>query len=254
MLIALLMSLAGCDKLELFKREAGEIPVSLVGTSGSCPQQINIEGERWLLNHFAFYLSQPEIKIEGKWQALKFKPGEDQSETVALITLASDCDNRKRSNSTLMLDANEALMNRATSLRFTLGLPPQLNHADISSLSEPLNNADMFWSTQKGRKFMRLDLQQAGENGKRWRLHVSSAGCSSPSSEAPPACTEPNRVTFILPMTQNDMDLRLEASVADIVWRVSQAKGEGCGTEAEPQAVCSRLMRNVIDRPWLTWD
>jgi uncharacterized repeat protein (TIGR04052 family) len=83
-------------------------------------------------------------------------------------------------------------------LRFTVGVPPSLNHADPTAASPPLNRADMFWVWQQGYKFMSIDVDAGAV------LHLGSTGCVSPAPVRPPAvaCAQPNRLN----VTVEDFD------------------------------------------------
>lgn len=78
-------------------------------------------------------------------------------------------------------------------LRFTIGVPPFLNHDDPTLATPPLNRADMFWVWQQGYKFMSIETRSAV-------FHLGSTGCESPAPVRPPVapCAQPNRLTVTL--------------------------------------------------------
>lgn len=80
-----------------------------------------------------------------------------------------------------------------TEVRFQLGVPEALNHADASVAQAPMNLTSLFWSWRAGYKFLRLDGKTEG-NPAGHNLHLGSTGCS----EAPTTCTEPNRPQIAL--------------------------------------------------------
>jgi len=82
---------------------------------------------------------------------------------------------------------------RYTGVRFTLGVPFDLNHGNPLTAKPPLDRADLFWAWQSGYKFLRVD---ARHEGKEWSFHLGSTGCSSASALRPPVrpCAQPNRV------------------------------------------------------------
>jgi hypothetical protein len=64
-------------------------------------------------------------------------------------------------------------------LQFTLGIPSQLNHADATLASSPLNLTSLWWNWRGGYKFMRLDVQNQNtalkqEEGKHQNHHMNS--------------------------------------------------------------------------------
>jgi len=93
---------------------------------------------------------------------------------------------------------------RYRGLRFTLGVPPDLNHADPTLAPAPLNLTAMFWSWQAGYKFLKLDLAPVAPAGGPVRrvafsFHVGSTGCAGGMRGGDaPRCAQPNRVVVDL--------------------------------------------------------
>lgn len=63
-----------------------------------------------------------------------------------------------------------------TGVRFRLGVPFDLNHADASTAPAPLNYTSMFWSWNAGYKFVRVEGRTTGLSDG-WRFHLGSTGC-----------------------------------------------------------------------------
>jgi uncharacterized repeat protein (TIGR04052 family) len=78
-------------------------------------------------------------------------------------------------------------------IRFTVGVPFELNHANPLMASPPLDRGDLFWTWQSGYKFLRADFMVGGLESS---FHLGSTGCSSASALRPPAqpCAQPNRM------------------------------------------------------------
>ncbi len=78
-------------------------------------------------------------------------------------------------------------------VRFTIGIPSDLNHLDAATAQPPLNLIPMWWAWQFGYKFIKIDGAVAG-NG--FFLHVGSTGCPGDDFEQPPTgpCADPNRI------------------------------------------------------------
>jgi uncharacterized repeat protein (TIGR04052 family) len=148
-----------------------------------------------------FYVHDIELLTnEGQARALRLKPDNQwQSERVGLIDLIG-------------ADRNEVVTGfidgevvKFTGIRFVLGVPFDLNHANALQATAPLNRADLFWSWQSGYKFLRLDVR---EKDRERAFHLGSTGCSSASALRPPLqpCAQPNVVKVELrgfdPMTQ----------------------------------------------------
>jgi uncharacterized repeat protein (TIGR04052 family) len=111
-------------------------------------------------------------------------------------------------------------------LRFSLGVPADLNHEDSTIAPSPLNVTTMFWTWQYGYKFFRVDLEPdrsampapgagmpgmpapgpdaAGMHGmdmsNGWAIHLGSTACRPLDQPAGPSdCEAPNRPTVDLP-------------------------------------------------------
>ena len=150
-----------------------------------------------------FYLHQVELLDDnGQAHAVQLTPISPwQSERVALIALTGSPGNAE-------LHGQVAHSAKFTGIRFTVGVPFALNHANPLTAAAPLNRADLFWTWASGYKFMRVDLAEdsvAKENlakpgltkpGREWAFHLGSTGCSSASALRPPAlpCAQPNTI------------------------------------------------------------
>lgn len=256
LLLAFLVTLTGCDAIDFGSRQPGEIPVKMIGIdSGACPMIMHVGQQGWNVDYFAFYLSKPEMKIDGKWQRVKFKQNEWQTPDVALLKFHDLCSSPSNANDKIMLDVSEAFLKLSTSLRFTMGLPFDVNHANPLSQPSPLNDSSMFWSWQNGHKFLRLDLSKNGDTSRKWSYHLGSVGCESESAVRPPekSCAYTNRVEFVLPMVQLDSDLDLEVSLADIITKVDINEAPNCMFESPDTVPCKRLIQNLVNRPWIKW-
>ncbi|TWB23403.1 putative repeat protein (TIGR04052 family) [Nitrospirillum amazonense] len=80
-------------------------------------------------------------------------------------------------------------------VRFTMGVPFALNHADATVAPAPLNVAAMFWTWQMGYKFLKVDLTATTPEERRvlFALHIGSTGCGTGGPGQPPvSCSNPN--------------------------------------------------------------
>ncbi|MFN8112002.1 MAG: metallo-mystery pair system four-Cys motif protein [Solirubrobacterales bacterium] len=82
--------------------------------------------------------------------------------------------------------------------KWTVGVPPKLNHSDVVGAKAPLNLTAMAWNWQYGRKFVKIELTDpAGPSGS-WPentffVHVGSNDCSgNPASGQKVKCGLPN--------------------------------------------------------------
>ncbi|MEZ4443243.1 MAG: metallo-mystery pair system four-Cys motif protein [Polyangiaceae bacterium] len=83
-------------------------------------------------------------------------------------------------------------------LRFKLGVPFELNHADAATAPSPLNLTALFWNWQGGYKFLRADFMASGAMMP-FNLHLGSTGCDGdPSTGGVTTCDRPNVTTITL--------------------------------------------------------
>ena len=129
-------------------------------------------------------------------------------------------------------------------VRFALGVPDALNHADATIADAPLNVTGMFWSWRAGYKFLRFDLRTSHADGSApstWLVHLGSTGCDV--AGAVTQCRNPNRPTVSLPR----FDWRTNVIVADVGALLSNddltARHGGGQCMSEPgEAACTSSM------------
>ena len=103
-------------------------------------------------------------------------------------------------------------------VRFVLGVPFRLNHADLAAQPAPLSSTRMFWSWNSGYKFLRIDLRSADAAGDGtptpWMIHLGSTGCTPAgrATEAPLRCARPNRAEVAV----RDLDPTRDAIAIDL--------------------------------------
>jgi len=79
-----------------------------------------------------------------------------------------------------------------TGLRFTVGVPFDMNHQDASTAASPLNVSTLFWGWQGGYKFLRLDGRTRGlPTG--YNFHLGSTECQTSGPNQVTSCNNPNR-------------------------------------------------------------
>ena len=94
-------------------------------------------------------------------------------------------------------------------LRFTLGVPFDLDHIDAATAPAPLNDSAMFWNWNFGYKFLKFDVSSPGLSDG-FRVHIGSTECEdiaarqqqllhSDHPSTPSACGHPNTVEVSLP-------------------------------------------------------
>ncbi|HET9917031.1 MAG TPA: MbnP family copper-binding protein, partial [Candidatus Binatia bacterium] len=175
---------------------------------------------------FRFFVSEVELLTqEGKAVPLALdQDGVWQHKNVALVDLedgSGPC-----SNGTKAIRAEvsgSAPRGNYTGVRFTMGVPFELNHGDPTVAPSPLNITAMFWNWQGGYKFLKADMNSTGLAAKPamrqtaaghgdkasqaqgghgdgetsgFSVHLGSTMCAGASrTESPSACKNPNRVS-----------------------------------------------------------
>jgi len=177
-----------------------------------------------------FFVSEVEL-LDASGKAVPVTLDQDgiwQYKSVALIDL-EDGKGACRNGNAAMHSAltGTAPAGQYTGLRFTVGVPFELNHGNPISAPSPLNMTAMFWSWQGGYKSIRAEVALAGNAAKPaepmvdnaasahsdapgdrtprssgFPVHLGSTGCASASPTTGPAtqCKNPNRVLVTLPV------------------------------------------------------
>lgn len=127
-----------------------------------------------------------ELKQDDKWQL----------DDVALLDFedgTGSCGNGTPETNSKVIGTAPA--GRYTGLRFTLGVPFQKNHTDLTRMPPPLNLTALAWVWNAGRKFARLDFSSTGVP-RGYAIHLGSTGCmpNDSKSTVPTSCSEPNRL------------------------------------------------------------
>lgn len=81
-----------------------------------------------------------------------------------------------------------------TGVRFNVGLPFALNHAEAAKAPSPLNLTTLWWSWNEGYKFLRIDGATKGLPG--FNIHLGATGCDA--GDTPAACARGNLATVTL--------------------------------------------------------
>ena len=129
-------------------------------------------------------------------------------------------------------------------LRFTLGVPFNLNRTDPIDAPSPLSLTAFAWTWNAGRMFARIELaREASPRGA--IFHLGSTGCT-PNKQAsvpPVSCSQPNRVEVDLP----DFELS-SVVIADLAALFQDSALDhaerGCMSEEE-NPECTPLLSNL---------
>jgi uncharacterized repeat protein (TIGR04052 family) len=163
---------------------------------------------------FRFFVSEVEL-LDAQGRATPLVLTQDktwQVENVALLDFENGtgpCRNGTVATNTSVRGTVPS--GKYTGIRFTLGVPFNLNHVDPTTAPAPLSSTAMFWTWQGGYKFLKVDMASAGSTAGHgtgqggghgggeasgFSVHLGSTMCASPSKTASPtACANPNRLT-----------------------------------------------------------
>ncbi|MCC6745114.1 MAG: di-heme enzyme [Acidobacteria bacterium] len=134
-------------------------------------------------------------------------------------------------------------------VRFTLGVPFDLNHEDPLLQPSPLNLTHMHWVWNGGYKFLRLDLKSTGQP-QGLAIHIGSTSCTpNTSMQAPPAeCAHPNRAEVSLTGFNPEADF-IAVDIGQLLADANvdaNAEGTGPGCMAEPgDPDCAPVFRSL---------
>ncbi|HJK89355.1 MAG TPA: metallo-mystery pair system four-Cys motif protein [Polyangiaceae bacterium LLY-WYZ-15_(1-7)] len=131
--------------------------------------------------------------------------GRWQDGTVALLDFEDGCGDMGNPDLNATVTGT-APAGEYVGVRFRVGVPAEMNHADAATAGAPLNLTSMFWNWLGGYKFIRIDGESSAFEG--WRLHLGSTACEG-DMMGNASCATPNVV---------DVDLALDPAREAIVF------------------------------------
>ena len=180
------------------------------------------------------------LEQDGKWQF----------ENVALLDFengAGPCANGTPATRDFIKGTAPA--GNYTGIKFSVGVPFNLNHADPAKQPSPLNLTQMFWVWNAGYKFARIEIKSTGMP-QGWFLHLGSTGCKPNTTRQtiPTACDFPNRPEISFDHFNADQDaviLDLRKLFAGANVDSNQPKtAEGC-MSGQSDADCAAMFANL---------
>lgn len=215
-------------------REVTIVFAPLVGdqeaTCGGTYEGIGTTDSSLTLNDFRFYLYDLALVADDGTAVpviLDEVPG-FQAGSVALVdfeTGGADCPmgtTERHSAITGVVEEDRDF----TGIRFTLGVPSDLNHQDVSTAAAPLNIPGMFWSWNAGYKFLRVDASSTGLDGG-FFIHLGSTGCEGDGRGNVTGCVQENRVTVEL----SDFDPENDQVAVDLAALLAETDIDNNATE-----------------------
>jgi|JI10StandDraft_1071094.scaffolds.fasta_scaffold80964_2 uncharacterized repeat protein (TIGR04052 family) len=104
-----------------------------------------------------------------------------------------------------------------TGIKFSVGVPFDLNHLNSTTQSAPLNNSAMFWSWQSGYKFLKFEFKINESTATTNYVHIGSNGCPASNATGPnAACASPNRATFTVSKASGTINFATESVAIDV--------------------------------------
>lgn len=195
------------------------------------------------------YVSNVELRnAAGEWVPLTLTVDRWQREGVALLDFENGNGACADSGTA---DLNTTLRGTAPvdaydGVRYSVGVPFELNHNDSATSGAPLDVPGMFWNWRGGYKFVRVDWAVEGGMIPRWNVHIGSTGCVSDSPATAPdeACGRSNAaqielVDFDVAQGQVNIDLAALVGTTDLASNVADSP-PGCmsapteGTDCAP--------------------
>lgn len=175
-----------------------DLPVEIPFQATWDNRAIACEGTTPALTDLRFYVTNPRlIDAAGRERDVRFATEfEWENDAVALIDLETGrgaCAGGSPETYDRVIGVARAGDYRG--LRFTVGVPFRLNHADSRTASPPLDRNDMHSQTVSGYTFLRAGV--AAESGE-FDIRISSEGCNG-SVGYVTGCERPNRIEVFLP-------------------------------------------------------
>ena len=119
-----------------------------------------------------------QLDQDGKWQLDDTALLDFENATGGCVNGTPDINDRV---------AGTAPAGHYTGVRFTVGVPFNKNHTDLTTQPSPLNLTALAWVWNAGRKFARLDFSSTGMP-RGYAIHLGSTGCTpNEVKTAPPA-------------------------------------------------------------------
>ena len=166
------------------------------------------------LSDFRLYLHNIELQDQqNQWHQVKLTNNQWQNDSTALLDFENASDDCASGNEPTNTQISGLSIDNPKAVRFTLGVPFELNHQNPLTAKAPLNESTMHWHWQSGYKFLRAEfkqqIQQENEQQANLRLHIGSLQCKGEVNNIS-HCEKPNRTTY----TIDDFDINQNITIA----------------------------------------
>jgi uncharacterized repeat protein (TIGR04052 family) len=196
--------------------------------------------QQWQYSQLQFFIHDVEVNtIKKGWQPWLMITNANQTSTIALLGEA--CNERSEQGYWQLELTPLEEPSTITDIRFTLGVPFELNHLNPLTQPSPLNDSSMFWGWQGGHKFIRAELVSKDDD---WLFHLGSTGCKALSPVRAPKneCLYPNRVVIALPF--NSQTNTIEFDLAVLVNDIGLTRKNSCQSAGDEES-CKVLFKNL---------
>lgn len=229
----LTLALIACAEKEPPASVAVEFIATYLGEPVSCAAPLD---ESTRLTDLRLYVSGVEQRdSDGRWRAA----GENPVTLIDFEDGSGACQNGTAAVATRV----ESVRADTDGLRFEVGVPFELNHADPLQATFPLNQPVMHWHWRSGYKFLRVGVEK---NGIRWHVHLGSTGCEGPMT-AVSRCAAPNRALVTLAdwVPGDKIEVKLDALLAGVT--IDDSARHCLAATSNP--ACIAIARNLGLKP-----
>ena len=197
------------------------------------------------ISDFRFYVSEVELRnADGVYVPVELDTNNFQVFDVALLDFEDNCTSELGTAEVNSTVTGAIESGDYDSIRFTMGVPFELNHENPAVALPPLNIGSMNWNWQVGYKFLRIDSTGMPV----WRMHLGSTGCDGTMTDGGTTmCPNENRVSVEL----TDFDIATDTVVADLAALtdgapIDQEQGVDPGCQSKPPDMdCAPLFSNL---------
>jgi uncharacterized repeat protein (TIGR04052 family) len=196
--------------------------------------------KKWQYQQLQFYIHGVEVNTrKNGWQPWEMTTNSNQASNVAL--LGETCNENKEEShwqlELVPLDFSADIID----IRFSIGVPFELNHLNPLTQPSPINDSSMFWGWRGGHKFMRIELATQDDD---WLFHLGSTGCKALSPVRAPKneCLHPNRVRISLPFTDKISVIRFDLAV--LLNDIALTRDNSCQSAVDEES-CKVLFKNL---------
>jgi len=168
-----------------------EVKIPFVATWGD--DTVHCTGTEMALTDLRLYVSEIELlNAKGEARALVLQRELPwQQPNLALIDLEDGQGACRNGTSEIFAHlVGSAPPGEYSGLRFTIGVPFEINHSDPLQAEAPLDDPAMHWHWRSGYKFLRAGVKSTTDG---FWIHVGSAGCEGTIRNIS-GCRFPNRI------------------------------------------------------------